>query len=171
MSVLFLHGAGGYDDDQTMVAELREHLDGPVQAPRLPDEDMSYDAWRRVVSGHLHDLGPDVAVVAHSFGASVALRHAVDERPPLAALVLLAMPYWGPTGWGVAEYALPASFVPPPPQLRVSLHHCHDDQEVPFEHLAHHAAALPDAVVRAHPTGGHQLTDRMGAVALDLAPA
>lgn len=166
MDVLFVHGAGGYVDDQALAAGLREHLDGPVHYPRFSDEDMSYDAWRREVSGHLQALGQDVAVVAHSFGASVVLRHVLEDRPSLSAVVLLAMPYWGTTGWDVAEYALPASFEPP--VVPIFLHHCYDDEEAPFDHLARHVAALPDAVVREHETGGHQLTGRMAAVAADL---
>ncbi len=149
-----------------MAAALRGHLDAPVHYPRFSDEDMSYDAWRREVSGHLEALGPHVAVVAHSFGASVALRHVLEDRPSLSALVLLAMPYWGTTGWDVAEYAPPAAFEPP--VVPIFLHHCRDDEEAPIDHLAHHVAALPGAAVREHETGGHQLSGRMAAVAADL---
>ncbi|MGB7362077.1 MAG: hypothetical protein WA931_03485 [Rhodococcus sp. (in: high G+C Gram-positive bacteria)] len=61
----------------------------------------------------------------------------------------------------MADYA----YSGPEPDVALSLHHCRDDEEVPFEHLALYAAALPSAQVYEHPCGGHQFEGTLGAVA------
>lgn len=169
MAVLFVHGAGGWTEDQPMVRELHAGLGLEVSAPRFPDDDMSAAAWRSELDSHLDALGPGVAVVGHSFGASMALLHAADSAAGSdpVGLVLLAMPFWGSQGWQ-AEYALPAGAALPR-GLPVFLHHCRDDAVVPFGHLQRHAARLPGALARPHSTGGHQFEGRMGAVADDVA--
>lgn len=43
--------------------------------------------------------------------------------------------------------------------MQISLHHCRDDEVVPFEHLALNAARLPSATVVEHQRGGHQFED------------
>ena len=169
MEILFVHGAGGYRDDQPLASHLRVALGVPVAFPEFPDEDMSAAAWRGVIQRHLDVLGPDVAVVGHSFGASMALQqlaHGFGGAAP-RGLVLLAMPYWGSEGWQ-AEYALPAD-AELPAGLPVRLHHCLDDDVVPADHLDRHAARFPQALIRRHASGGHQFEGRMPAVAGDVA--
>lgn len=169
MEILFVHGAGGYRDDQPLAGHLHTALDVPVSYPEFPDEDMSAAGWRAGIQRQLDVLGPDVAVVGHSFGASMALLHLADGftgTTPLG-LVLLAMPYWGSDGWQ-AEYALPAD-AGLPADLPLRLHHCMDDDTVPVDHVDRHAARLPQAVVRRHRSGGHQFEGQMPAVADDVA--
>ena len=169
MGILFVHGAGGWADDQSMAGELRRRLGADVAMPRFPDEDMSAAAWRGELERQLSSLGADpVIVVGHSFGSSMALLHLAGGwtgEPPLG-LVLLATPFWGSEGWQ-ADYALPADFTAPA-DLPLFLHHCRDDGTVPFEHLDRFDALLPGAVVRRHETGGHQFEGRMAAVAADV---
>ena len=169
MEVLFVHGAGGWADDQQMARVLESRLGVEVSVPRFPEEDMSAAAWRGELEGHLHASGPDLVVVAHSFGASMVLLHFAGHPPgdlPLG-LVLLAMPFWGSEGWQ-AEYSLPPE-AQLPAGLPLQLHHCGDDDVVPIDHLDHHAARLPQALTRRYDSGGHQFEGRMGAVADDLA--
>ena len=169
MNVLFVHGAGGWDADQPLADELHTRLGVPVWAPPFPDDDMSAAAWRSELRRQRDSLGPELVIVGHSFGASIALLDLsgdVQSTPPLG-LVLLAMPFWGSDGWQ-AEYSLPAD-AELPADLPVRLHHCRDDDVVPFDHLALHAARLPRALVRRHESGGHQFQGRMAAVADDLA--
>lgn len=182
MEILFVHGAGGWMDDQPLAAELRNRLNVPVVMPEFPEEDMSAAQWRRELERWLTSMEPGAVVVGHSFGASMALLHYADESgaeeggandgvadndraPAPLGLVLLATPAWGTEGWQ-AEYALP-----PAAQLRlpVRLHHCRDDDVVPFAHLERLAERIPHAAVRRHATGGHQFEGRMGAIAEDVA--
>lgn len=167
MEILFVHGAGGWTDDQPMAAELRGLLRVPVAAPQFPDEDMSAAAWGSELDRNLASLGPGAVVVGHSFGASMALLHYADDggRPVPAGLVLLATPSWGTEGWE-GHYALP-----PSAQIRlpVWLHHCRDDTVVPSGHLNRLAGRIPHAGVRAHVSGGHQFEGRMAYVAHDVA--
>ncbi|WP_104054730.1 MULTISPECIES: alpha/beta fold hydrolase [unclassified Arthrobacter] len=168
MEILFIHGAGGWTDDQPMAAELRSIPGVSVLAPQFSDEDMSAAAWRRELDRQLRTLGPAPVIVGHSFGASMALLHFSDEpgEPPPRGLVLLAMPFWGSEGWQ-AEYSLPIA-AQLPADLPLLLHHCRDDDVVPVEHIDRHASRLPHALIRRHDSGGHQFQGRMGEVLQDV---
>lgn len=52
----------------------------------------------------------------------------------------------------------------------LSLHHCRDDEGVPFEHLALLTARLPRARVHEYPCGGHQLTGLADTLAHQISP-
>lgn len=173
MEVLFLHGAGGWKDDQPIAEELRFLLRVPVSMPRFSDDEMTAETWLAGIDAALERLGRETVIVGHSFGSSMALlrfaRLPPDPLPtpfPLG-MVLLATPFWGSEGWQ-GEYALPPDFALPP-GFPVFLHHCRDDDTVPFEHLDRFEALLPGAVARRHETGGHQFENRLDAVVHDVA--
>lgn len=150
-----------------MADGLGAALDAAVDLPRLPEEDMSVEAWAAAVRAELAALGPDDLVVAHSFAATI-LVHVVGagvELPTRA--VLLAMPDWGPDGWDIPAYALAG----PEPAVGLSLHHCRDDEVVPFSHLALNAARLPSARVHGHRQGGHQFHGLFETIAADARSA
>lgn len=167
MRLFFFHGAGGYDDDQVIADDLGRVLGSPLDVPHLPDEDMSVEAWAAPIRRSLADLGADDVVVAHSFGASILLRVLAEGVHAPSKVVLLATPNWGPNGWDVEDYV----FEGPEPLSPVSLHHCRDDDEVPFAHLALNAAQLPSARVCEHASGGHQFDGLANAISADLVDA
>ena len=169
MEVLFLHGAGGWNDDQPIAEELRSRLRVPVTMPRFSNDEMTAAAWLAGIDEALDPLGPETVIVGHSFGASMALLRLAAAPPETLprGMVLLATPFWGSEGWQ-GGYALPAGFTIPR-GLPVFLHHCRDDDTVPFEHLDRYETLLPGAVIRRHESGGHQFEDRMNAVAGDVA--
>ncbi|WP_256838462.1 alpha/beta hydrolase [Ornithinimicrobium faecis] len=152
MRLLFFHGAGGFDEDRGLAEGLGSALRASVDYPRLPDQDMSYAAWSATVGAGLGRVERGDVIVGHSFGASILLKVLAQEQSPPRAAVLLAMPDWSPSGWGVPDY----QFEGPEPASSISLHHCTDDDVVPFEHLALHAARLPSAQIHEHQAGGHQ---------------
>lgn len=162
--LLFLHGAGGFSEDGPLADALGAELGARVVLPRLPDDDMSYAAWAAVVRPHLDALEPHDVLVAHSFGASVLLRVLGEDGSSPERAALLAMPDWGPDGWDVAEYAYDG----PPAGTVLTLHHCRDDEVVPFAHLSVHASRLPGARVVDHASGGHQFDGRVAELAADL---
>ena len=155
VAILFLHGAGGYADDQVMADAIGAELDEPVRMPQLHNEDMSHAAWSAQIADH---LDPDVdTVVGHSFGGSTFLKMLTEADLGIARLVLLAAPDWGPDGWDVADYALPGdAHQRLPSALRIDLHHCTDDAEVPVVHLDLLSARMPHAAAVRHRHGGHQ---------------
>ncbi|WP_106850195.1 alpha/beta hydrolase [Blastococcus sp. Marseille-P5729] len=155
MQLLFLHGAGGYEDDQALATRLGAAAGVQPRMPRVPDENMSYEGWAVPIRAALGDLGPEDLVVGHSFGGSVLLKVLAERAWPLTRAILLAVPCWRPEGWDQSEYAFDGA---EPPQTLV-LHQCRDDEVVPFEHLALNAAALPRARVVEHAHGGHQLDE------------
>ncbi|MFW0786430.1 alpha/beta hydrolase [Gordonia sp. CPCC 206044] len=164
--LLFLHGAGGFDEDRSLADGIAAALGATLDYPRLPDDDMTCAAWSSAVRERLTEWPSGTSLIAHSFGASILL-HVLSEigldhgNSPVA---LLALPNWGPRGWDIAEYA----FRGPEPSRRLVLHHCRDDAVVPFDHLALNVALLPSAGVRVHPSGGHQFEGLVGAIAADV---
>ena len=164
MRLLFLHGAGGFETDRALADALGAALDCPAHLPHLPDDDMTVAAWAAAVRAELDRIADDDLVAAHSFGATILL-HVLAENPPRPVRAsLLATPDWSPAGWDVAQYA----FTGPEPGAALTLHHCRDDPEVPFDHLARNRAVLPTATVREYPSGGHQFDGLAGRVAADL---
>ncbi|MDO5668618.1 MAG: alpha/beta fold hydrolase [Corynebacterium sp.] len=155
MTVLFLHGGGGWDDDQPIVDALRAQYQ--VHTPVLDAADLSYTRWSAQITDALSPGTP--LVVGHSLGGSVALKMATQGRLPVHRLVLLAAPEWGPRGWDVADYAL-ADTARLPANLQLELHHCADDDVVPPAHLELLAARFPESRARLWPDGGHQFTGR-----------
>ncbi|MCT9819510.1 alpha/beta hydrolase [Microbacterium sp. W1N] len=168
MALLFFHGAGGYDDDLPLASGIAAALGTELIYPALPTDDWGYEDWAAPIRRRVDAVAPDDLVVAHSFGASVLLR-VLAERPRThpARAVLLAMPEWSEAGWDVADYA----FRGPEPATTLSLHHCRDDDVVPFEHIARNAALLPSATRHEHAVGGHQFDGLAAVIAVDVAPA
>jgi len=165
MRLLFVHGAGGFIEDQPLAQRLGAALGVPVELPRLPDDDMSVGAWTGPVRDIVSSLGAHDLVIAHSFGATILL-HVLGDLAPVAPprVALLAMPDWSPQGWDIADYDLPARET----TAALTLHHCRDDEVVPFTHLALNAARLPTARVREHQVGGHQFEGLAGTIAAEL---
>lgn len=164
MRLLFIHGAGGYVEDQPLAHGLAARLGCDLELPRLPDEDMSVDAWAAPVRQAVASLHESDLLVGHSFGASILLRVLQDTKCNPGKATLLAMPDWSPAGWNVPAYALEG----PEPPAALTMHHCRDDEIVPFDHLARHAERLPSARIIAHPGGGHQLDGRIDFIAAGL---
>ena len=104
-SLFYVHGAGGYVEDGELARALAAAPGLTLVMPRFSDDDMSFDAWAAPVREHLGRLGPDDAVVGHSFGASILLRVLAEGEWPVRRAALLAMPDWGPEGWDVPDYA------------------------------------------------------------------
>lgn len=164
MRLRFIHGAGGYVDDRDLADSLGSAVGASVDMPHIPDTDMSYDAWASAVRGMVAEMNSDDVVIAHSFGASILLRVLAEQSWSVpASAVLLAMPNWSPKGWDFEDYA----FVGPVPHQSISLHHCRDDEVVPFSHLAMNSAQLPSARVWEHRSGGHQFNGVIEAIAAD----
>lgn len=163
--MLFLHGAGGFDEDRPLADALGAAVRAEVVYPRLSADDMAYEDWAAPIRTALDDLTAGDHVVAHSFGASILLR-VLAETPRAVPqhAALLAMPDWSRNGWDVGDYA----FTGPEPRQALTLHHCRDDDVVPVAHLALHASRLPSAVMHEHPTGGHQFEGRVAEIAGDI---
>lgn len=160
MRLLFVHGAGGYADDLTLAGALGEALSAEVEMPRMPDEDMSVEAWSRPIRQALAGLGPEDHLVGHSFGATILLHVLAATTPAPRRATLLAMPDWGPQGWDVEDYVPPV-----PPATALDLHHCRDDEVVEIEHLALNTERLPGARAVVHDRGGHQFEGLAEAIA------
>ncbi len=175
--VLFIHGAGegAYEEDGLLVASL-QHALGPaydMHYPHMPEEDSAtYADWTAPLERALATLDEDVILVGHSVGGSVLLKYLSEQQVahPIAALCLLAIPYWGADEfWKWDEARLPDDVAAQLARIpRILVYHSRDDAIVPFAHLALYAATLPQATIRVFDAHGHQFGNDLAEVAEDI---
>lgn len=65
--LLFMQGAGGFDEDRSLAAALAAAADAKLVMPQLPDEDMSFEGWTAPGRLALAGLGVDDLVVVVPF--------------------------------------------------------------------------------------------------------
>ena len=170
--VLFIHGAGGYDDDQALAADLRDVLGAAydVRYLKMPDSH-TVEEWNEQIANELAASDSKVILVGHSLGGSLLLKYLSEEtvEQPVAGLFLLAPPYWGAEEWDVGEYTLQNNVASKLPiGLPVFLYHSRDDEIVPFAHLSLYAEKLPQATFREFDGRGHQFNNDLSEVAQDI---
>jgi uncharacterized protein len=171
--ILFIHGAGGYEEDKKLAASLQDELGMAyeVHYPKMPDDDdPSYETWKEQIIKELSGLEGEVILVGHSFGASLLLKYLSEEKieKSIVALFLIASPYWGTEDWQ-AEYALEENFARRlPKHLQLFFYHSRDDDVVPFKHLALYKGKLPQARFNEFDKRGHQFNNDLSEVARDI---
>lgn len=174
--VMFIQGGGegAYEEDKRLVENLWGVLgDGyDVRYPKMPDEESpEYGSWKGRIAKELAALDGGVILVGHSLGAWILLKYLseVEVEGPVVGLFLIAAPYVGAGGWEVEVDALREDFATKlPVRLPVFFYHSHDDEVVPFAHLALYRAKLPQATVREFDGRGHQFGDDLSEVARDI---
>lgn len=174
--VLFIHGGGqgAYEADKELAANLRDELGAAyhVRCPEMPDEESpEYEAWKEKIEQELAALDGEVILVGHSLGALILLKYVSGEEveKPVAGLFLVATPYVGTGGWEFEEDALREDFAAEIHlRLPVFLYHSHDDEVVPFAHLALYEAKLPQATIQELEGRGHQSDNDLSEVARDI---
>ena len=178
--ILFIQGggAGAYQEDEKMVASLRNALGTvyEVRYPQMPSEsDPDYEFWKGQIRKELAVLQGKVILIGHSLGSSFLLKYLAEEKVEkrIAGMFLMATPYWGGDGWqyeGYERVALPEGFASKlPSEAPIFLYHNRDDDIVPFAHLALYAEKLPQATIRALDGRGHQFNNDLSEVASDIA--
>ena len=175
--LLFIHSAGTQEPPEGssgLVAHLRDAL-GPyyeVLNPMMPDpEEPQYARWKASLETELAALNGEVILAGHSLGGSVLLKYLSEEtyEKPIAGLFVIASPYWRKAGWQVDQFVLRDDFASTLHAIpQIFLYHSHDDDEVPFAHLAHYAEKLPDAVVRELNGYGHLFSEGLPELADDI---
>lgn len=174
--VLFIRGAGGYEaqaEDALLVDSLRKALgqDYEVRYPEMPDDEAPDSDWIDLIAKELAKMPGMVILVGHSFGGLILLKHfAVRKvREHIVGLFLIAVPFWGEGGWQFEGFTVPKDYTAHIPKgTPVFLYQNHDDEIVPFSHLALYTAKLPQATVREGTTGGHQFGNNLVQVAKDI---
>jgi predicted alpha/beta hydrolase family esterase len=177
--VLFIQGAGegAYEADKKLATSLRKALgkDYEVHFPAMVDEENApYEQWKQQIEKELAAMQGPIVLVGHSVGASVIMKvmSETEVKKPIAGIFLISTPFWGGDGWryeGYQKLALPKGFAAKLPKgVSIFLYHAHDDEFVPFDHLALYAQALPQATVREIEAGGHQVNNDLSEVASDI---
>ena len=177
--LLFIQGGGrgAHAADAELAKSLQQALgDGfEVHFPVMRDEGApSFALWKEQIAAELSQLRGAVTLVGHSLGGAMLLSYLAEQTPPthIPALVLLAAPAWDGERWAFDELVLPGDLADKLDAIPLLLlYHCHDDETVPFAHLARHAAKLPQAITVAMTRGGHQFGNDLQAVAADLRAA
>ena len=165
--LVFIQGAGDMrapDGSGKLAAYLIAALGDEyhVIAPAMPEPDNPrYGPWRDRIEQELRGIDEPVVLVGHSFGGSVLVKYLGEGtvEPPVAALFLVAAPFWGPGGWEYEEFELPAELASALEGSRVYLFHSRDDPEVPFDHLRLYGEKLPEATARPIPGSQHSFVD------------
>jgi predicted alpha/beta hydrolase family esterase len=174
--ILFIHAAGNPRHplgSGKLIAYLQDQLgsDYQVLAPDMPDPDHpGYKAWRDQIEQELGKLDAPTLLIGHSFGGSVLLKYLAEgtDPRPIAALFLVATPYWGKRDWEL-EYTLPEDFASHlPPISRIFLYHSREDEEVSFSHLWRYQEQLPQATIRALDGKEHSFTKGLPLLVEDI---
>lgn len=172
--ILFIHGAGGHDEDKILADALQKALGDSynVVYPRMPDEnEPNSDAWKAKITSELAAFDATPILVGHSLGASTLLKYLSEEKLDQlpAGLFLVAAPYWDANNEDVNEYAVREDFASHiPTSLPIFFYHSKDDEYVPFAHLAQYGDKLPEATVREFDGRGHQFNNDLSEVAADI---
>lgn len=171
--ILFIQGAGGYEEDEKLVASLRDKLGAAyeVHYPRMPeDDDSGYEEWKEQIAKNFSAVKGEVILVGHSFGASLLLKYLSEEKveKTVVGMFLIATPYWSTEDWQ-AKYALEENFASHLPKgLPIVFYHSRDDDVVPFAHLALYKEKLPQAKFNEFDKRGHQFNNDLSEVARDI---
>ena len=174
--VIFIQGGGedGYTADAGLVASLRTAL-GETYEIRYPqmhtNETLSDFGWLGQIGKEITGINGDVILVGHSLGASMLLKFLSENEifQKIDGVFLVSTPFWnGDEDW-VQGLRLQDNFAERLSEdVPFFFYHCHDDEEIPFAHLAHYIQKLPRAIFREIPTGGHQLNNDLTIVAGDI---
>lgn len=176
LRVLFIHGAGVQDTDdssQPLLRGLRDALprEAVVDAPIMPDADHPDAlAWGDAVRRHIAAIDESFVAVGHSLGGSTILREISGHGAPanLRGVVTMAMPFWNAPDWRVPDYAVPedSGALKDVPMI---LYASTDDATVAIDHLDRYGEMLPHALLKRVSGTGH-LFDRapFDAIARDI---
>ena len=158
-SVVFIHGADGFDDDRP----LADSLGVPVIYPRMPD----VDDWTPAIAAAVSQAEPPLVLIGHSAGGYQLLCYlATAPDLPIASVHIIAAPFpGGDPDWTFDGFDLPS--FPERMPYPVYLYASEDDETVPFAHRDLWAAELPGSVTRTT-VGGHQLNNDLHVVAADI---
>lgn len=168
--VLFIQGGGedGYAADATMVESLRAALGRRyvVNYREMRSDESRVDfGWPEQIGKEITKCGDNVIIVAHSLGASLLLKYLSESPPPhhIRAIFLLATAFWQGTEDWVKGLMLKEGFAADlPTDTPISMYHCKDDPEVPFDHLALYKQSLPGAHFHEFEKGGHLFREGLG---------
>ncbi|MDN5274358.1 MAG: Alpha/beta hydrolase family [Candidatus Saccharibacteria bacterium] len=177
--VLFIQGAGenAYREDAKLVRSLHRTLGSEYEIiyPTMPNEaDVHYGEWRLQIETELAKIHKPAILIGHSVGGSILLKclSEIKIRKPVAALFLMATPFWGGDGWrydGYEDIELSKDLVAKlAKDMPLFFYHCRDDSIVPYEHLALYKKLLPHATSRNIDIGGHQFNDDLVLIVQDI---
>lgn len=174
--ILFIQGGGegAYEEDEKLVAFLKEALRGDyvINYPRMPDEnDPDYEPFKTKIEEELKKIDTKVVLVGHSLGGSVLLKFLSENHTgnEIVAIFLIAPPFWGEGGWEYDGFKLKEGFASGlPANVPVFFYHSNDDAIVPFSHLALYTEKMPRAKICSISGRGHQLNNDLTEVVRDI---
>lgn len=174
--LIFFHGGGSeedYEADAKLVVSLKLKLcvGFSIHYPLLPNDGAPDLGRRKQISHEISSSEDNVILVGHSLGASMLLAclSEIPIRKKIAGIFLLATPFWsGNEDWVEAFKMQPDFATRLDRKTPLYFYHCHDDEEVPFGHLAIYRQQLPWASFREISVGGHQFNNDLTIVANDI---
>src|SRR5262245_33697205 len=138
----------------------------------MPNEDdPTLASWRPALEKEFASLRNGAIVAGHSVGGTILINVLAESTPrgALDAIVLIAAPFIGKSGWPsddiTSQMDLAARL---PAAVPVFLYHGEADDDVPVAHVELYAEAIPGARVRRLAGRDHQLNNDLSEVASDI---
>ena len=174
--ILFFHGGGSEENfhaDAAMAESIQSQLGDAyiIDYPFLPNDGTPDLGRRRQISSQINAAEEEPILIAHSFGASMILVCLSEKRinKKIAAIFLLATPYWTGTEDWVQHFKLKPGFAEDlDSNIPLFFYHCRDDEEVPFEQMEKYKTEIAWAEFRELPKGGHQFNNNLSVLVDDI---
>ena len=175
-TLLFIQGTGDMwapEGSGVLVKYLERELGSgyEIVAPEMPGAatEPHYEPWRDAIESRLAEMSGPLALVGHSFGASVLLKYLAEVAAPpqLRGLLLVSTPWWEREGWS-AEYAMPDAFSRRLPRVPTFLYQSRADPEVPYSHLKIYERHMPWATTRTIDGSEHSFTNGLPELVADI---
>lgn len=167
--ILFAHsggpqgspGLGSYDFISWLEYSLGKEYQ--ISCPIIEDpEAPSYSMWKSMLNKYLDKPEQEFILIGHSLGGAMLLKYLSEETidSKINALHLVAVPFFGKTGWNLDDFALKKDFTKSlPPLNAVHLFHCTNDPIVPLDHLNFYGKSLTQAIVHELEGNSHVFSD------------
>ena len=174
--ILFIQGGGngGYQADKALVNSFQQHLGDryDIDYPEMPSDETAPDfGWLQAIGKKISEAGNNFILAGHSLGASMILKFLSENNvsQKIKGIFLIATPFWSGDEEWKQGLKLREDFAGKLPEgIPIFLYHCLDDEEVPFSHFDQYRGKLTRATFRALTSGGHQLNNKLAAVADDI---
>ncbi|WP_221391779.1 alpha/beta hydrolase [Dyadobacter sp. NIV53] len=176
--ILFIHSAekqGPERGSGHILSYLNKNLGNEYEiiSPKMPGfENPQYESWKNTIDKKINSLQNELILIGHSLGGSVLLKYLSEQKinTIISGLFLIAAPYWEQDSeWNIEEFIPHKEFASRLPQISsIFLYHSRDDQWVPFSHVYHYSAKLPDATVRKFGVSGHNFIQGFPEIIKDI---
>ncbi|WP_088831969.1 DinB family protein [Paenibacillus tyrfis] len=154
-------GQGSFDLVEWLRCSLEEEYRIHYPIIEKPEEP-TYGMWKAMFDKEFPNLVGEVILIGHSLGGSMLLKYLSEVKIEfqIKALFLIAIPFWGESGWSMDDFDLKNHFSKHLPVLpTVHFFHSFDDKIVPFQHVELYKSHFPNAIIHKINGNDHAFVD------------